>query len=175
MRPPRGAVPGDPLAPLVDTLRERAERDAATMLAEADAEAAATLAEARAQADELLGRARAAGRRDAEELLAAERARAEREARTVLLTAQRESYDAARAAVRCAVRALRDDTAYPVLLEVLRARAEQELGPGTTTAELAGGGIEARSGSRRVEYSLEGLADDLLERVGGDLTELWAP
>ncbi len=54
-----------------------------------------------------------------------------------------------------------------LLVDALRDRARRELGPGATTAELPGGGIEARAGGRRVEYSLDGLADDLLERVGG--------
>jgi vacuolar-type H+-ATPase subunit E/Vma4 len=170
-----GPGTGHPLEPLANALRERANRDAAEGLAQAEEQAAAILAEARARADEVLEQARAAGERDAAALLAGERARAEREARAVLLAAQQDAYLAARAAVRAAVRGLRDDPAYPALLDALRDRARQELGPGASIAELPGGGIEARCGSRRVEYGLDGLADDLLERVGGDLSELWEP
>ena len=175
MTPTTALGPGHPLEPLVRALRERADRDAAELLARADADAAATLADARARADEVLAKARDAGQRDAATLLAAERSRAEREARAVLLAAQQGAYEDARAAVRAAVCRLRDDPAYPLLVDALRDRARRELGPGATTAELPGGGIEARAGGRRVEYSLEGLADDLLEQVGGDLAELWAP
>lgn len=175
MTPTTDLGPGHPLEPLVRALRGRADRDAAEQLAHADADAAAALADARARADEVLAKARSAGEQDAAAMLAAERARAEREARAVLLAAQQDAYEAARSAVRAAVRGLRDDPAYPALIDALRDRATRELGPGATTTELPGGGIEARAGGRRVEYSLDGLADDLLEQVGGDLTELWAP
>jgi len=164
----------DPLAPLVSALLDRATRDADAVLARADAEADETLARARAQADEILAEARARGARDAEAVLAAERSRAEREARAVVLAAQSRVHESARRAVRAAVATLQDDPAYPDLLAVLRTRAEHDLGPDARITELPEGGIEAVAGGRRLEFSLAGLADDLMDEVGG-VEELWAP
>lgn len=165
----------DPLAPLVATLLERANREATEVLASADSDAAATLADARAEAQALLAEARAKGEADAADVLAGERARAEREARAVLLAAQRAAHEHAREAARQAVNDLRDDPVYPQLITALRERAEHELGPGATILDLPKGGIEALLGDRRLEFALDGLADDLLDSLGADLAELWAP
>jgi vacuolar-type H+-ATPase subunit E/Vma4 len=170
-----GTEQRDHLDPLVAALRERAAADAAALLADADADADATLSQARAEADELLAEARAKGDADARAVLAAERARAEREARAVLLAAQRAAHDDLRRAAREAVCGLRGDPAYPALVAALRERALAELGPDATVTELPRGGVAARSGSRRVEFSLGGLADDLVDRLGADVEELWAP
>ncbi len=166
--------PVEHLAPLLAALRERADRDAADLLAAADAEAEATVAHARAEADALLADARDRGEADAADLLAAEQARAQRDARAVVLRAQEEVYEQARDAARDAVSALREDPGYPKLLATLRARVERELGPQATVVELPRGGIEATLDDRRLEFALDGLADDLLDRSGGDLAELWA-
>ena len=175
MSPGHLESPADPLAPLVSALIERATREAAEVLAKADADAADVIAGARAEADALLADARARGESDAANVLATERARAEREARAVLLAAQEEAHEHVRQAARDAVSGLRDDPVHPRLLAALRERATQELGPGTTSVELPRGGLRASLGDKRVEFSLGGLADDLLDRVGGDLAELWDP
>ena len=165
----------DALAPLVTALIERAKREAADMLAEADSDAADVLAGARAKADALLAEARVKGESDAADVLATERARAEREARAVLLAAQEEAHEHVRRAARDAVSALRDDPVHPQLLAALRQRATEELGQGTTITELPRGGLQASLGDKHLEFALDGLADDLLDRIGGDLAELWAP
>ncbi len=175
MSPDHVDAPVDPLAPLVTALIERAKRDAAEVLAAADSDAGATLAGARAEADAVLADARATGASDAAEVLATERGRAQREARAVLLAAQEEAHEHVRQAARDAVSALRDDPVHPRLLTALRERATRELGPGTSIVELPRGGLLASLGDRRVEFSLDGLADDLLDSIGGDLAELWDP
>lgn len=175
--PPTPGAPAhdDPLQPLLAALLGRAHRGADEVLRAADADAAATLAQARAQAEGVLAEARAQGKADAEAVLAGSRARAEREARAVLLAVQEQAYQQARLAVRDALRRLRDDPAHPRVVDALAARARAALGPGAQVRELATGGIEARAGDRRVEYSLDGLADDLVEQMGDAFTELWAP
>jgi vacuolar-type H+-ATPase subunit E/Vma4 len=165
---------GSPLDPLVAALVDRARRDAAEVLAAAEAEAQQVLGAARADADALLAEARSRGAADAAALLAAERARAERTARGVVLAAQQAAHESARQAAREAVSQLCDDPAYPPLVAALRARAVRELGPGVEVTELAGGGLVAEAGGRRLEFDLADLADDLLDSLDRDRAELWA-
>lgn len=165
----------DPLAPLTTALHDRATRAAAELLAEADAEADAGIDAARAEARRLLADARARGAADAAEVLTAEQTRAERDARAVVLAAQTRAYEHARQAARAAVGQLRDDPTYSDLLATLRRRATQRLGGEARIKQLPDGGIEATCGNRRLVYALEALADDLLDGMGPDLQELWAP
>lgn len=151
------------LAPLAAALRDRAHAAADEVLARADEDAQVVLDRARQQADVLLAEARARGAADGAAVLAAERAGAARRAREILLAAQRVAHDDLRAAAREAVRGLRDDEEYPVMLEALRDRALGDLGPGASLVELDRGGIVAEYGQRRAEYSLEALADDLVD------------
>ena len=171
-RPP--AAGADSLAPLTAALRDRAGAAADEVLARADEDARALLDRAHREAEAILAQARAKGAADGAAILAAERAGAARRARGVLLTAQRAAHDDLRTAAREAVRALRDDPDYPVMLEALRARAQFDLGPGAVVTTLDRGGIVAESGPRRIEYSLEGLADDLVDEVV-DRAEPWSP
>lgn len=171
----RGSERPDPLAPLASVLLARARADADAVLADADAQSEATLAEARATAEGILAEARDKGRSDAEAVLAAARARAERAARAVLLAAQREALDSARRAARVAVRALRDEPDWPDLLAGLEQRAREQLGPDAVVTELPDGGIVATAGGRRLDLSLDALADDVVEGLGADPAELWQP
>lgn len=175
MTPRPGGSPDDALAPLTAALLDRAQRQAAELLADADRDAEAAVARARTQAEDQIAAARAKGEADAADVLAAERARAEREARAMVLAAQQAAHQRVRQAAREAISGLRDDAAYPQLLAALRDRARHELGPGAAIVELPSGGIRASSGDRRVEFALDGLADDLLDAVGSDITELWEP
>jgi vacuolar-type H+-ATPase subunit E/Vma4 len=168
-------APGDPLQPLVAALLGRARRDADAMRAAADADAAQALARASAQASDILAEARAHGESDARAVMAGARSRAEREARAVLLAAQDRAYEEARQSARDAIRGLRDDPAYPGVVQALRARARAELGEGVELHPLPSGGVAAIAGDRRLEFCLDALADDLLERLGGSVAELWAP
>lgn len=165
----------DPLEVLASTLLARARSDAESARAAADADAELALARARAEADAMLADARARGAADGAAVVATERARAEREARGVLLHAQREAHDELRRAARAAVSALRDDPFYPALLKTLRDRVAQELGPEVAITEMAAGGVLAEAGCRRIAYSLDDLADDVMDRLGSELDELWSP
>lgn len=162
---PQAAVAADPLAPLAAALRDRARAAAAELLAQADADAQTMLATAQQEAEALLTKARAKGAEDGTAVLAAQRAGAQRRAHGVLLAAQLAAQDNLRVAAREAVRALRDDPDYPRMLEALRTRARDDLGSDAAITEVQGGGIVAGSGHRRVEYSLQGLADDLVDQA----------
>jgi vacuolar-type H+-ATPase subunit E/Vma4 len=153
------------LAPLVSALLDRARQDAQDTLSDADRDAGAIVAGARAEADALLADARAKGVAEGAAVAAAARTRAEREARRIILETRSSTREDLRHAVRQAVAELRHDPQYPDIIEALRARATHELGPDLTVTLLEGGGILAEAGSRRVEYSLGALADDLLDRM----------
>lgn len=174
MTPLQGPDPSDPLAPLAAALLDRARHDADAMRADAGADASATLAEARAEADAILAEAREKGAADAAGVLAGERARAEREARGVLLVARCTAEERMRQAAHDAVSGLRKDPAYPRLVESLTSRAIHDLGPHTVITEHPRGGIEAQSPGRRLEYSLDGLADDVLDAFLGGGEGPWA-
>lgn len=165
----------DPLAPLVSTLLERADRDADDDVAAADAEASAMLARARAEADAMLADARARGSADGAAMVASERSRAEREARSVVLAAQRAVHDQARSAARDAVSELRHDPLYPTLIDALRAKAQRDHGPTAVVAEHPCGGLVVEVAGRRIEYSLADLADDVMDRLADEMDGLWSP
>ncbi len=163
------------LAPLVSALLDRARQDAQDTLSDADRDAGAVVAGARAEADALLADARAKGVAEGEAVAAAERTRAEREARRIILETRSSTREDLRHAVREAVAELRHDPKYPDIIEALRTRATHELGPDVTVTLLEGGGIIAEAGSRRVEYSLGALGDDLLDRMDRSDEELGPP
>jgi vacuolar-type H+-ATPase subunit E/Vma4 len=163
-----------PLAPLVEALLSGARHDAEETVAGAQADADASIAHAQRQADSLRAEARAKGRADGEAVLAGERSRAERQARGILLAAQRQVHDEARGAARDAVSALRADPGYRDVLDALRERALRELGTPARVTEHPRGGIVATAGSRRVDYSFDALADDILDRLGPEVEGIWS-
>ena len=172
---PPAEIRTDPLAPLREALLSRARADAAATLAAADASAAETMAEAQQQVDAMLAEARDTGRADAAVVLAGERARAARTARGIVLAAQREAYEAMRHRARDAVSGLRGDPLYPALLEALRRRARVDLGPEAVLCEHPRGGVIGEGAGRRVEYTLDDLADGIVDRLGAELDGVWAP
>ncbi len=164
----------EPLTPLVSALLARAHQQAEQLLALARSEADEVTARAQQQADALLAEARAKGVADGEAVVAGERARAERAARGLVLDAQRQAYDQARRAARDAVSDLRHDPDYPDLRETLRARATRDLGPDVRVAEDPRGGIVAASDGRRVDYSFDALADDIVDRLAAEVEGIWS-
>lgn len=79
------------------------------------------------------------------------------------------------AAVGVAVRAMRDDARYPELLRHFEARARDQLG---SAAEVTinpdpAGGVVATAGSRRVDYTLNALADRALGSLSDEVAALW--
>jgi hypothetical protein len=163
------------LAPVREALLERARADADAVLHTAGVQAAAVLAAAHSRAAALVAEGRAEGERDAATVGALRRARAQREARAAVLRAQAAAYAELRRRSRAAVRALRDDPAYPQLLAALRARAEARLGPAATVREHPDGGVVADAPGRRLDASLDALADAALDGLGAEVQRLWAP
>ncbi|HSO03163.1 MAG TPA: hypothetical protein VLQ92_01685 [Candidatus Limnocylindrales bacterium] len=175
MTPSTPLARNEALAPLASALLDRARLDAQGTVARADEDAQALVARARAEADALLADARAMGAADGAAVTAAARMRAERDARRITLEAESAAREDRRRAAREAVRGLRHDPAYPEMLEALRARATHELGPDVTVTELEAGGILAEAGPRRIEYSLDALADDLLDRMDSSVEGRGSP
>ncbi|HEV7187335.1 MAG TPA: V-type ATP synthase subunit E family protein [Blastococcus sp.] len=163
------------LAPVREGLLAQARADADATLAAADADAAVVVATAREQAATILDEARTRGERDAAVLEARERARGRREARSAVLQAQRDAYEELRRTARAAARQLRADPRYPDLVAALTERARVELGPGATVHEHPDGGVVAAAAGRRLDGSLEALADRALTGLGPDVQGLWGP
>lgn len=175
MRSPSPAELRSAIAPVREALLARAHAEGADTLAGADAAASELLAGAREQAAAIRADARAAGERDAASIRAREDARSRRRARGAVLHAQAAAYEELRQRARESVRALRDDRDYPLLVDALRARALAELGPDAAVRELPTGGVLAEVAGRRLDLSLEAMADAAVERLGGDVQQLWAP
>jgi vacuolar-type H+-ATPase subunit E/Vma4 len=165
----------DHLEPVRKALLDRAHERAAARVAAADEVARATLAEAAAEAEALLSEARRVGGQEADAVIAGQRAQAVRQARAVVLGARRTAFDALREQARGAVRTLRQDPDYPRVVEVLRQRLRHELGPAATISDHDSGGLVAQRGGRTLSFTLDDLADRIVDRLGGEVEGLWAP
>lgn len=151
-----------------------AERACDELLAAADSDAADTLAAAQRQAEALLAKAAEDGRAEARAAAAAEMARARRAAREIVLSARRAAYDEALAAARVASAALQEDTRYPALLAALTALAHGQLGEAAeVSVDARDGGLEARAGSRSVDYRLPVMAERCFVAAGPAVDVLW--
>lgn len=159
-------------AALLDDARAVAQR----LLDAAEADARGRVDAAHAEAEESIARARAHG--EAEGRVEAARAAALERAssRVEVLVARREAYDELRRRAREAALGLRDEAGYPDLLERLSAAARRDLGDGAAVEiDPPGlGGVRARAGSRRVDYTLAALADRCMVQLGASLQRLWA-
>lgn len=164
----------DHLSPLRESLLSRARQDAAATVAAADEVARTTLAEARADAESLLVEARALGEREADTVLDAQRAQAVRQARAVVLGARRTVFDDLYRRARSTVQELRHDSDYPAILEALRQQLRRELGPEATIREHASGGVVGQQAGRSLAFSLDDLADRIVDRLGGEIEQLWS-
>ena len=165
----------DALAPVRAALLRLARDEAEATRTAAEQDAQAVLDDARRQADELRHQAQADGAADAQSLRAEQQMRARRRARAVVLAAQREALDSLTRQVHARVQALWQD---PDTQEMLRARlterAQHDLGDDVTVTPHPEGGVQARSGSRRVAYVLTDLADEIIAGLP-DLAGLWTP
>ncbi|WP_424752146.1 hypothetical protein [Mycobacterium sp.] len=164
----------DPLAPVREELLARARADAERVLAEADADAAGTLAAARSEADSIRDAARAEGESDAAAVLSAKSARDRRQARAIVLAAQREAYDELRSQVVQALPAIRDDPGYGPWRDRVAEQARAVLGADAVVSEAPDGGVLAEANGRRARYTLEGLADRVIQTMGADVAGLWS-
>lgn len=161
--------------PLRGALLDQARAEAERALAHADEQAAAKLADADERGAALVRRARAEGAAAAAIAGAHDHALARRRSRALVLAVERDLYEELRRRARAAVRSLRHDPGYEALLERLSAVARAQLGEGAVL-ELDppdAGGVQASSGARRVDYTLDALAERCLGQLGGRLEELW--
>jgi vacuolar-type H+-ATPase subunit E/Vma4 len=165
----------DPLAPVRAALLAAAHRHADRLLAEADEDAKAELAAANRWSDAMRAEAKAQGTADAESVAGAEITKAHREARTLVMQARRAAHDELRARVRKAVVLLRDDPAYDSFLERAGERARAVLGDDVVLEEHPAGGVVAVAGPRRASYTLEALAEHVLDEMATELEGLWTP
>lgn len=146
------------LRPLRDALLSSARHEAEAVVAAASAQAEEILATARQAADQRIALARAEGAADARRAAAAELAAARLQARTIVLAAQSSLDDELRARVLERVRELRDDVAYGGLRDALRDRGRALLGGAAASREPDGGGVVVETPGRRVDASLDALA-----------------
>ncbi len=162
--------------PATEALLADARERAARILADARAQARRRVSEAERAAGETIRRARAqgeaTGRLDAEREQALGRTLAHAE----VLRARREAYEELRRRGRAAVLRLREEPGYAAFLDRLAAGARRELGP---EAQLeidppGAGGVRASAGSRRLDYTLQALADGCIGELGPALNELWS-
>lgn len=146
------------------SVRNRAEQEAAAIRAEADA----AVAEAVRRAED---HARATLRIRADQSL--EQARAE--AHAAVLRARGEARRRLAGATREAAIALRGDPRYPELLDRLERLAIDQLGPSAVVQRdpEPSGGVIAEASGRRVDYTLDALAQRALGALGGEIAELW--
>jgi vacuolar-type H+-ATPase subunit E/Vma4 len=150
------------LEPVRAALLARARADAAAVDVAASRAAARTLADAQKEVARITAGARESGEREARAALAADRMRVRRQARGTVLAAQREGYEQLRTAARAALRLWGTEAAAR---EALVRKAREVLGPDAVLRDAPGGGILAEHAGRRLDLSLDALADRALEAV----------
>jgi vacuolar-type H+-ATPase subunit E/Vma4 len=158
-----------------DALLAEAGRRAREIVALAEREADERVEHARGRADALVAEARAQGDADGRLEAAREEAVARFSARMTVLAEQNASYEELRRRARTAVLTLREEPAYPELLERLAAAARRDLGDGAQLQidppDL--GGVLGSAGTRTVDYTLVALADRCVDGRGPRLAALW--
>jgi vacuolar-type H+-ATPase subunit E/Vma4 len=155
----------DPLAPVRQALLAAADRDAAAVRARARCTADQIMHDAVAQAEAIRADAHRQGSAAAARTVVVERAHARRAARATVLRAQREADEALVTAARAAVARLVDDPDYPRLRAGMVRAIHRALGPDADIRAHPDGGVVGLAGPRRVDFSLRGLADRVLEQV----------
>ncbi|WP_169987912.1 hypothetical protein [Microbispora sp. H10836] len=165
----------DVLAPVAEALLRQARLDADAVIRAAERDAAQTIEDARRQAREIVAAARGQGEAEAEAYSAAVRARSARQARGMELAARREALEELRRRAGVAVQALRDDPCYPRLVKRLGELAREAGGDDLVVREHPDGGVVAEGRGRRVDCSLEALANRAVDALGAEVERLWAP
>lgn len=164
----------DALRPVRDALIGRARANAAAEVARAEEEARAILEEAGRRADAVRRQARARGEADAHAEEVARRASARREARSLVLAAQSAVAATLHDRVHAGLQDLRDDPSFPEIGRRLEAQARLLLGPDVRLTPDPSGGFLAECSGRRMELTLDAVADRMLERLGPELQSLWS-
>lgn len=157
------------LAPLVESLVQRARLEAADLVRAAQDEGREARAEARRQVEEAVRAAAERGRAEGEELVAAELARARRRSRAQLLAAQAECHEEVAEAARQVVLEV---LGLPGRRNRLEALLRSLVGGSATIRPTADGGLEAVSDDgRTIRASVAALAAGAVDTL--DLGELW--
>jgi vacuolar-type H+-ATPase subunit E/Vma4 len=148
--------------------RERAD----ALLGDARAQARRIVSKSSADAAALIEHAEKEGEEAAELDTSREWTAARRRARGIILAARQGACRDLQAAVAAAVRA---DPRYPALLERLANEARRRLGPGAdvdidTSGDL---GVSATRKDRHIDWSLDSLVVEGIERLGPEIEELW--
>jgi len=156
-------------AALLGAARAAADRDVDA----AHRYAADVLDTATTRVSEVHAAAVEAGRVEAAARTARTQAQARRDRRTAELHDQDAAYAQLRERVRAAVRAL--PASHPQLRERLVARALTELGPDARITDTPDGGLLAETPGRRLDLSLDALADLAVEALGAEASLLWTP
>ncbi|MEU5644467.1 hypothetical protein [Streptomyces milbemycinicus] len=162
------------LAPVRAKLLREAAAEARELLDCADREAGALIAEARARARSLLEEARRQGERDGAAAGRGIRARARRTARAGELAARGQTYEELRSRAVARIRETWGTTAHPALLDRLRERARQLLGPAAEVTDAPDGGVVAQLANRRADYTPDTLAERAVDRLGAEVETLWS-
>jgi len=158
----------DELAPLRSALLREARSDADRVSAEAAADIDRHMREAEHRVAALREEARNSGQSQAEAAAVLQVTAAGREARRLVLAARHGAY----LALRDAIRDRLDDA--PRLRSAFVRRVRRVLGAGVTTTTVPGG-VVGVSEDRRVECTIDGLAETALERLGVAVEEMWSP
>jgi vacuolar-type H+-ATPase subunit E/Vma4 len=162
------------LDPVRGALLAEARQEAERLERQAADRAATQVAEAEEQVEELVGRARSEGGAAAELEAATELALARRRARALVLEARRAMYDEVRRKAHAAAQGLRAEPRYGDLVERLASRARQRLGAAAEVEfDPTEGGVIARLGNRRVDYTLPALVEHCLAVHAIELDRLW--
>jgi vacuolar-type H+-ATPase subunit E/Vma4 len=169
-----GDAAGLGLDPVREALLAEAKLAAVLAVRQASERADAQVVEAEAETTALVDRARAEGEAAAELEAAATLALARRRARSAFLQAQREVYDGVRRQAHEAAQELRSTPRYDELVERLAARAAEVLGAGAEIVrDPPDGGVLARAGNRRLDYTLPVLVERCLARHATEIERLW--
>lgn len=164
------------LAPLEAALIAAARKDADTQLAAAKTRAVAAAAEADVKARAVLEQAAAEGRRAAERAAVHRLVDGKRRARRLILGAQQAAYQRLVSEAIRAAEDLRHRPDYADLERRLIETAKAVLGAGAAIVQNPDGhgGVRATADGRAVDLTLATLARRAVERLGEDVTGLWA-
>ncbi|MCA1783350.1 MAG: hypothetical protein ABR500_02115 [Dermatophilaceae bacterium] len=162
------------LAPLRQWLLADARERVSSILDAARDQALATTTTAEVEAARIRAAAAAAGEETARSEAALRSARVRRQAHQAVLESRNALHDEVRRRVRVAAIALTADPRYPAVLERLRARAVEVLGPDVIVTEGPDGGLVAVAGSRSLDLTLPTLADAVLKTMAPEISGLWA-
>jgi vacuolar-type H+-ATPase subunit E/Vma4 len=160
---------GVALEPLRVALLRHAQREAEAAVAAAERQAAEEQAVATTEADARVSAARKRGEAEAANAAVIDDARVRQEARTLILLAETSVYDEMRRRTHEAVRRLRDDSCYPRLRGRLETEGRARLGADAVSHDDPTGGVVIEAAGRRIEATLDALADWAVDALDVDV------